>query len=103
MSTTRNVSMIGSITSSGIRVSLLFWMFNVSSEFKFSNAEAGKTDMLRYQWKMHELQVITSDTFQIKYDHSSLGFGHSHGRLTATFVRKTYPFFCRFRNVMESP
>lgn len=46
MSTTRKVSMIGSITSSGIRVSLLFWMFNVSSEFKFSNDEAGNTEML---------------------------------------------------------
>lgn len=47
MSTTRNVSMIGSMTSSGIRVSLLFWMFNVSSEFKFSNADAGNTDILK--------------------------------------------------------
>lgn len=47
MSTTRNVSIIGSITSSGIRVSLLFCMFNVSNEFKFSNASAGSTSMLK--------------------------------------------------------
>lgn len=47
ISTTRNVSMIGSITSSGIRDNLLFWMFNVSSEFRFSNDEAGNTDILK--------------------------------------------------------
>lgn len=46
MSTTRKVSIIGSITSSGIRVNLLFWMFNVSKEFKFSNDDAGNTEML---------------------------------------------------------
>lgn len=46
ISTTRNVSIIGSITSSGIRVSLLFWIFSVSREFKFSNADAGSTEML---------------------------------------------------------
>lgn len=45
--------MIGSITSSGIFVSLLFWMFNVSSEFKFSNADAGNTDIL----EMNEIQL----------------------------------------------
>lgn len=46
MSTTRSVSMIGSITSSDIRDSLLFWIFNVSNEFKFSNADAGNTEIL---------------------------------------------------------
>lgn len=46
ISTTLNVSITGSITSSGIRTSLLFWMFNVSREFKFSKAIAGNTLML---------------------------------------------------------
>lgn len=46
MSTTRNVSIIGSITSSDIVVSLLFWMLRVSNEFKFSKAIAGKDLML---------------------------------------------------------
>lgn len=46
MSTTLRVSIIGSITSSGILVSLLFWMLSVSKEFKFSNAIAGKVLML---------------------------------------------------------
>lgn len=46
MSTTRSVSMIGSITSSDIRDNLLFWIFNVSNEFKFSNADAGNTEIL---------------------------------------------------------
>lgn len=64
ISTTRNVSMIGSITSSGIRDNLLFWMFNVSSEFRFSNDEAGNTDILESninieidwlkRWNIHE-------------------------------------------------
>lgn len=47
MSTTRNVSIIGSMTSSGILTSLLFWMLSVSNEFKFSKAIAGKLLMLR--------------------------------------------------------
>lgn len=46
MSTTRKVSRIGSITSPGIFVNLLFWMFNVSSEFRFSNDDCGNTSIL---------------------------------------------------------
>jgi len=46
MSTTRSVSITGSIISSGMRASLLFCMLNVSNEFKFSNAIAGMDLML---------------------------------------------------------
>lgn len=64
ISTTRNVSMIGSITSSGMRVNLLFCMFNVSSEFKFSNAIAGNTLMLfeKTKKKITTIQQLNSIT-----------------------------------------
>lgn len=46
ISTTRNVSTMGSITSDGMRVSLLFWMFSVSRELRFSNTMLGRVLML---------------------------------------------------------
>lgn len=46
ISTTRNVSITGSIISSGMRTNLLFCKCNCSSEFKFSKAMAGRTLML---------------------------------------------------------
>lgn len=46
ISTTLKVSIIGSMTSSGIRDSLLFCMLSVSNELRFSNANAGRDLML---------------------------------------------------------
>lgn len=42
----RSVSRTGSITSSGIRVNLLFCSLSVSNEFRFSKTMGGKTCML---------------------------------------------------------
>lgn len=92
MSTTRNVSIIGSITSSGIRDNLLFWMFNVSNELRFSNASAGSTSMLK--WKRKK-------TGKNKGSHSKMW--HWNELKWRWCPNQTYSFFCKFKNVMESP
>lgn len=59
ISTTRNVSIMGSITSSGMRTSLLFWIFSVSREFRFSNAIAGRTLILQQK----QIVVLSENIF----------------------------------------
>lgn len=78
ISTTRNVSIIGSIISSGIRDNLLFWIFNVSNELRFSKDDAGKADMLKIRICSYCLLLIIEKS-------------------------DTHSFFCKFKNVMESP
>lgn len=50
----RRVSTIFSVTSSCIRVSLLFCRFNVSNEFKFSKTNGGNTLILKIREKRRE-------------------------------------------------
>lgn len=82
--------MMGSIMSSGIRTNLLFCMFSVSREFRFSNAMAGNILMLTGK---------TAKQIQISV-HYHLAIV-SYGKYMS--LSRTYSFFCKLRNVMESP
>lgn len=92
MSTTRSVSIMGSITSSGIRVNLLFCMFNVSNEFKFSNASAGSASILKFQQTKELIGIRWFHVREVDIDNGD-----------GVEWNKTYSFFCKFKNVMESP
>jgi len=92
ISITVAVSTIASSASSGTRVSLLFCRFNISKEFKFSNAIIGNVLMLN---KSNQLQLTCDRSSEIKQagTYVDIGFG----------IRATYSFFCKFKNVIESP
>lgn len=84
ISITVAVSTIASSASSGTRVSLLFCRFNISKEFKFSKAIIGKVLMLNEN-EQRQLSI-----HRVKWN-IDIGIGMTHS------------FFCKFKNVIESP